>query len=86
MFILYQILNTKEYNKVGIASDYKTRLNNYQTSDPLRQYKLEYTLLSPYFREIEKHVQKTFPNRHEWVQATKEEIITEIENFLKEIK
>ena len=79
--MLYRILNTKIYIRVGIAKDYKARLNSYQTSDPYRSYKLEYKMLTPLFREIEKYIHNTFENRFEWVKADLKEIIKEIENY-----
>ena len=67
--------------KVGIATDYKARLNSYQTSDPDRSYKLEYKKHTSLFREIEKHIHQKFDNRHEWVKANLKSIINEIENY-----
>ena len=55
--------------KVGIAKDWKARLNSYQTSDPNRGYKLEYKLLTPHFRAIEQHVHEAFENKHEWIRG-----------------
>ncbi|MCY4282059.1 MAG: DNA methyltransferase, partial [Gammaproteobacteria bacterium] len=60
--------------KVGIAKNWKLRLNAYQTSDPGRQYKLEYKLETPWFRETEKYIHDILPNKHEWVQGTLDEI------------
>ena len=71
----------KNYYKVGIASDYKTRLNSYQTSDSLREYKLEYKKYTPLFREIEKYIHNKFENMLEWVKADLKDIINEIENY-----
>ncbi len=67
--------------KVGIAKDWRSRLNSYQTSDPDRQYKVEFKLETPFFRETEKHIHQIFPNKHEWVQGKLEQIIAEIENY-----
>ena len=80
---IYVISNPKykDLYKVGIAKDYKARLNSYQTSDPYRSYKLEYKMLTPLFREIEKYIHNTFENRFEWVKADLKEIIKEIENY-----
>ena len=80
---IYIISNSSYQNefKVGIASNPKNRLNSYQTSDPNRGYKLEYTKYTPYFREIEKHTHTKFDNRHEWVRGNLKDIIKEIENF-----
>ena len=67
--------------KVGIAKNCDQRVSNYQTSDPDRKYKLEYSLRTPLFRSIEKHIHTTFENKHEWVRAKLEDIIFEIENY-----
>ena len=64
--------------KVGIAKDWKSRLNSYQTSDPERQYKLEFKIETPWFRETEQHIHDIFSNKHEWVQGNLEEIIEAI--------
>ncbi len=80
---VYVISNPKykgEY-KVGIAKDYKARLNSYQTSDPDRNYQLEYTVYTPLFREIEKYIHNKFENKHEWISGKLENIIKAIENY-----
>ncbi len=80
---VYVISNPKYKGmyKVGIAKDYKSRLNSYQTSDPYRNYKLEYKIHTFLFREIEKHIHETFENIFEWVKSDLKEIIKEIENY-----
>ena len=60
--------------KVGIAKDWRSRLNSYQTSDPDRQYKVEFKIETPWFRETEKYIHNLFPNKHEWVQGKLEDI------------
>ena len=67
--------------KVGIAKNWKQRLNSYQTSDPDRQYRLEYKYETPWFRETENHVHKKLENKHEWVKADLNTIIKEIEGY-----
>ncbi len=67
--------------KVGIAKDWKARLNSYQTSAPDRQYKLEFKFETPWFRETEKHIHEKFENTYEWVHAELKDIIDEIENY-----
>ena len=67
--------------KVGIAKNCDQRVSNYQTSGPDRKYKLEYSLRTPLFRSIEKHIHTKFENKHEWVRAKLEDIIFEIENY-----
>ncbi len=69
--------------KVGIAKNWKSRLNSYQTSDPERQYKMEYKTETPRFRETEKHIHDLFPNKHEWVQADLDEIVGAIQDYIK---
>lgn len=73
--------NYKGEYKVGIAKDYKARLNSYQTSDPDRNYKLEYKNHTHLFREIEKYIHEKFENKHEWVRVKLKNIIDEIENY-----
>ncbi len=67
--------------KVGIAKDYKSRLNSYQTSDPDRGYRLEYKIHTPLFREIEQYVHNIFENKHEWVRADLQDIISAIKSY-----
>ena len=69
--------------KVGIAKEWKSRLNSYQTSDPERQYKLEFKIETPKFRETEKYIHDLFPNKHEWVQGDLDEIIGAIQEYIK---
>ena len=65
--------------KVGIARDVTQRLNSYQTPDPERAYKLEYSLKTKKYIEIEKYIHTNFDNRHEWVHANKSDIVIAIE-------
>ena len=55
--------------KVGISKNVAARLMSYQTSDPHRGYKLEYSIDTPYYAEIEKHIHEVFDNENEWVSA-----------------
>ena len=73
----------REY-KVGIAKNWKSRLNAYQTSDPDRRFKVEFTHLTPLFRETEKHIHNLFPNKHEWVQGDLVKIIQSIKSYKPE--
>ena len=82
MFILFQIQSyPRDEYKVGIAKDYKARLNSYQTSDPNRNYILEHMKHTHLFREIENYIHKKFENKHEWVSANLKDIINAIENY-----
>ena len=81
---IYIISNQRflgEY-KVGVAKDWKSRLNSYQTSDPDRGFKVEYCELTDRFREVEEHIHKRFKNKHEWVIGELKSMIEEIKKFL----
>ena len=67
--------------KVGIASNLNSRLNSYQTSDPLREYKIEYNLHTHLYKEIESYIHKKFFFSHEWVNGKLDDLINEIENY-----
>ncbi len=78
------IISNSNYNgeyKVGIAKDWKLRLNNYQTGDPDRAYICEFHYLTPCYREIEKAVHDKFENKHEWVRAELKDIKKFIESY-----
>ena len=67
--------------KVGIAKSWKSRLNSYQTSDPNRRYNVEFSHLTPLFRETVKHIHNLFPNKHEWVQGDLKQITDSIKGY-----
>ena len=67
--------------KVGIARNVKSRFNSYQTGDPQRQFKLEYSILTPHYRALEHHIHTTLDNKFEWVHADLKDIIDEIEKY-----
>ncbi|MGI9257133.1 MAG: DNA methyltransferase [Salinispira sp.] len=67
--------------KVGIAKDWKSRLNSYQTSDPDRAFTVEFKKQTPQFREIERYIHEKFDNKHEWVRGELPDIIHAIETF-----
>ena len=69
------------YYKVGISGNVKRRLNSYQTGDPNRGYKLEYSKLTPHYSEIEEHIHNKYYNLHEWVEVPLEELKNSIENY-----
>jgi len=73
--------------KVGIAKNVKSRLNSYQTSDPHRNYVLEYSIETPYFKEIERHIHTKFKcsqqGDYEWVFVENwQDIKADIEEFI----
>ncbi len=88
---IYVISNPKysgEY-KVGVAKNWKARLNSYQTSSPNREYKMEYKVETANFNKIEKTVHKFFGNqgklKHEWVQAPLDEIKNKINELINDL-
>jgi len=59
--------------KIGTTWDLKKRLHTYQTGDPFRLYKLEYSLYHPHFREAENKIKETLKPfalevKGEWVK------------------
>jgi len=70
--------------KVGIAKNVKQRLNGYQTSDPNRAFKLEFSIKTENYREIEAEVHKYFEANYEWVDADLNTIIKKIKSLVKE--
>ncbi len=81
------VISNKAYPneyKVGVALNLKQRLNSYQTSDPNRGYDDEYSVLTPHYRALEKHIHNTFENKHEWVRADLQDIKDEINAYLKD--
>ncbi|MCY4264007.1 MAG: DNA methyltransferase [Gammaproteobacteria bacterium] len=72
--------------KIGIAKDWKSRLNAYQTSDPDRQYKIEFKMKTPDFKEIENYIHDIYPNKHEWVQGDLEKIKESIKQYKAKLK
>ena len=84
---IYVVSNPKwegQY-KVGVAEDWRKRLNSYQTSDPERAYEMEYKVQTKNFLEIEREVHKKFGATHEWVQADLQEIKDFIEDSLQSV-
>lgn len=70
-----------EYYKVGVAKNVKARLNSYQTSDPQRSYRLEFSHETHLYYETEAHIHKHFDNKYEWVKADIEDIKREIISY-----
>ena len=75
--------NHKGY-KVGIAKDVKKRLNGYQTSDPNRGFKLEFSIRTENYREIESKVHNLMNANYEWVDDELKNIIKLIKKLVKE--
>lgn len=80
---VYVISNPKYRGKfkVGIAKNVLARLNAYQTGDPERRYKLEFSHETHLFRETEAYIHEHFENEMEWVTAELKDIKREILNY-----
>ena len=73
--------NFKGWHKVGRVkrgSCIKSRLNAYQTGDPFRSYKIEYTVEVEDTHTIEQHFKDTFNSEYEWHEIPLDSIISEI--------
>ena len=68
-------------HKVGIAANAEARLNQYQTSDPKREYKIEFKYLTANYREIEKYIHIKFNGDYEWVSGELDAIIDAIKTY-----
>ncbi len=84
VYVVSNVAYPNEY-KVGIAKDIDQRITSYQTSDPNRGYKEEYSVLTPHYRVLEKHIHTTFEHKHEWVRADLKAIKDAIQTFLKNL-
>ncbi len=67
--------------KVGVTMNLEVRLNVFQTSGPFRGFKIEYSKLTPRFREIEKYVLNKYQADYEWIKADLNDIIQDIETY-----
>lgn len=59
-----------DWYKIGITKDMKSRLNSYQTYDPLKRYKIEHYVFCPDSRNQEKIILENFGIdivRGEWI-------------------
>ena len=71
--------------KVGQASDLKKRLSSYQTSDPNRAYKVEFSVETTHYDEVERQVHKSFNRKREWVEGSLVDIIETIKEKVYEV-
>ena len=76
---LVYIISTKQFSeqgwyKVGVASDYKSRLATYNTGSPYRDYKIYDGIGTDYWKEVENAIHNRFHTSHEWVKAPLEDI------------
>jgi hypothetical protein len=77
--------------KIGTTWNLKERLHVYQTSDPFRNYKLEYSLHHPLFREAEKKIKEVMKHfaleiRGEWYKIDIKMAKSRLDEQLEEYK
>lgn len=75
---IYAITNPafEGYFKVGSSFDAETRLAQYQTASPFRDFKLDFYALTFNFREKEKHIHNQFKADclNEWIKTNRKNI------------
>lgn len=80
--------NFKGWVKVGMAVDAQDRLNNYQTSSPFRDYKLDYTFDTEDRRASEaaahNALDSRFPRNGEWFKCSPRQAWSIIANVLNQ--
>ncbi|MDA7972767.1 MAG: GIY-YIG nuclease family protein, partial [Gammaproteobacteria bacterium] len=67
--------------KVGVANNAQARLNQFQTADPKRGYKLEFKLRTPEYKTLEPHIHQKFDSDYEWVRGELDAIIKAIKSY-----
>lgn len=80
--------NFPGYYKVGVTTDIKSRLRAYQTSSPLRNYKVEYYIHHPDCYDAEKKITeklKYFASeiKNEWVKCDLEIVKNRLDESLE---
>lgn len=80
--------NFPSYYKVGVTNDIKSRLRTYQTSSPLRNYKIEYYIHHPDCYGAEKQISeklKYFATeiKNEWFKCDLELVKGRVEESLE---
>ena len=72
---IYVISNTNfpNFYKIGVTEDIKSRLRTYQTSSPLRNYKIEYYIHHPDCYNAEKDIHEQMKHfarsqKNEWFE------------------
>lgn len=71
------------FTKIGSARDAETRLIQYQTGSPYRDYKLDSYSLVPGYREAEKLFLKEFASTNEWSSIPTEVLRNHLKRFKK---
>lgn len=90
---LYIIKNKAwpDWVKIGITENLDRRLRNYQTSSPLRDYELMYSIYHPNYRRAEKNIRDTLKPfatdiKNEWFRVDLTMAKDRLEEQLEEYK
>lgn len=67
--------------KVGVAGNAEALLNQCQTADPKRRYKLEFKKLTPEYKTLEPYIHRKFDGDYEWVTGELEDIVNATKNY-----
>jgi predicted GIY-YIG superfamily endonuclease len=72
--------NFPNYYKIGVTEDIKSRLRTYQTSSPLRNYKIEYFIEHPDCYKAEKDIHENLKyfvlsRKKEWFEINNLQIL-----------
>lgn len=70
--------------KVGQAKNWKKRLIAYQTSDPNRAFKHEFSIETKGYNYVEESTHRYFSANREWIKSDLKEIINKIKYYSKE--
>ena len=70
--------------KVGIAENVEKRQAQFNTGDPNRAYQVEFKLLTPHYKTLEKFIHRKFGGNYEWVPGKLEEIIQAMKDYSPE--
>ena len=73
-------INFPNYYKIGVTEDIKSRLRTYQTSSPLRNYRVEYYIHHPDCYEAERQIHENLKpfalsKKNEWVEINNLQIL-----------
>lgn len=71
--------------KIGSTIDAESRLLQYNTYSPKRDYKLEGYILVPNYEEVEKQLHKKFKATNEWVNIPLEQLKLELKSVKERI-
>ena len=70
--------------KCGMTTrDSKRRISEGNVASVREKYEMLYTIDTPFYIELEKHMHGAFENQKEWIKASYPEAVAEINRFLK---